>query len=636
MEITTKQDLRKLAFTQCETQQHLHDWIEYFVGIDFPDVVVDPESNSCPMALIWEVYSKAMEGKDPNFTQVLSYASRDSYKTLAVSILEFAALVHMHRDVAHVAAVMSQSEKAVSYIRNALFRDPFVDFITTDNKRSVDLVWHQHTQTAEILTDKEWRALTPDQQKEYKSHKHYLHVLVATLAGMNSEHVPFFCLDELDVVQNPQAIKEGKLIPTVRDGKFPITVMTSTRKFAFGYVQRTIDDHEKDPDSTLQVRHWNIIDVTEACPPTRHLPDEPKIPIYVEKSTFSALSEEQFLMRDSETQKKFEKKEGYTGCLKNCRIFAACQGNLATRQKGRSPLLRPINHTVNLFKETEDEVAQAQLMCWKPGQTGLVYPRFERKIHAKTATEIAHSIFVDLPEGKEVTKEELIKKAVQEGLPFVAGLDWGFTHNFAVVTAIKYGNILYVVDVIALPGLELAQKLDVCAHIKEWNPTIYPDPEDPASAKSFKRVGYRMVSFTKDVKLGIEAVRWKLSPPLGGAPQLYFLSGDPQVELLMTRVGKYHFTLDQAGEPTEVPDEKDDDECDALRYLVQNNYSKKSVALAPPDDAVRPTPTSATPTPLHPNTWMRDKIAEYLGQAPEDTSQEKTSTKKGGLVWDMS
>ena len=56
-----------------------------YLGIDMPDGNVDPTSNSNPMALLWELYDD-MHYNRGKYTQILSYASRDSFKTLGAAI----------------------------------------------------------------------------------------------------------------------------------------------------------------------------------------------------------------------------------------------------------------------------------------------------------------------------------------------------------------------------------------------------------------------------------------------------------------------------------------------------------------------------------------------------------------------
>ncbi|MDE2425725.1 MAG: hypothetical protein KGO96_07445 [Elusimicrobia bacterium] len=78
--LTKRAIKEKLLFTPCQTKEHLKNWVKVFLNIDLPDCTVDPSSNSNPLDLMWEIYSKALEGKDELFTQILAYASRDSRK----------------------------------------------------------------------------------------------------------------------------------------------------------------------------------------------------------------------------------------------------------------------------------------------------------------------------------------------------------------------------------------------------------------------------------------------------------------------------------------------------------------------------------------------------------------------------
>src|SRR5262245_55157500 len=86
---------RKILFVPCRTKEALHKWIRLFLNLDLPDCIVDPDSNSSPMDMVWECYSKAMNNDDKGFARVLYYASRDSFKTLGAAILEVLAVVHL-------------------------------------------------------------------------------------------------------------------------------------------------------------------------------------------------------------------------------------------------------------------------------------------------------------------------------------------------------------------------------------------------------------------------------------------------------------------------------------------------------------------------------------------------------------
>jgi hypothetical protein len=131
------------------------------------------------------------------------------------------------------------------------------------------------------------------------------------------------------------------------------------------------------------------------------------------------------------------------------------------------------------------------------------------------------------------------------------------------------------------------------------------------------------------VKEGIDCVRMKLNP-FSGEPQLYLLSGDDGCDLLAKRLSEYHWTMDSAGRVTDIPDDTDDDICDAFRYLVMNVFPIKKAKLAA---AVGPTSTNPFQQAVQPqNGWMQDYIRSGEGYSP-DPAEGKG--RKGRLLWDM-
>lgn len=676
---------RKALFAICVSKEHLKLWIKRYLAVDLPDNVVctddvtNPPSNSSPLDLIWEIYQKALDGTDENFQRVLAYAARDSFKTLSASIMEVLCLFHLRRDVAHMAAIESQAQKAASYLNKYLQRPYLRDYVDGNNKREIRITRYEGP-NGEVLTPEEFKVLDFKAQRVYEPVSHYMKIIIATLAGANSEHVSFMCLDELDLA--PEApLQEAKFIPApgqVR-GELPITLMTSSRKFAFGNVQKAINKAAEDPNDHLQIRHWNIIDVTKSCPPERHLPDEPRIPIYYSENTLKAIGEDDYNILASEEKSKYFKQEGYAGCLKKCSLFAVCRGRLATKQACTSKLLKPIPHITNVLKDVSVEHAKAQYLCWKPSAEGLIYPHFQYARHMLDAVSMYEKITGEeiqrkTPDGKfhpqfqefssKLTKARLIQFFTERGMEFHSGMDWGYTHNWAVVTGARDGHRFFIFDVISIAGLELAEKVEMAkakiGHLR--NLVVWPDSENPESIKTFRRHGFVMRNFKKDVIGGIDAVRTKIMPGLGKEPELYFLAGDDGCELLARRVSEYHWKVDANQRPTSVPDDKDDDECDALRYVISNVYGIRgrlsaSVAGVSPNvqyDPSFPKPFSDSPTvdthqqvagmSVHQQehvmdstaeNWLSRKISELAGGPSSDNNEGATSGKKGSFLFDL-
>ena len=436
----------------------------------------------------------------------------------------------------------------------------------------------------------------------------------------NSEHVPFLCLDELDVVANHKVIDEAKLIPTPDiNGNLPITFLTSSRKFSYGLVQKEIDNAAK---SGMHIRHWNVIDCTRACPPSRHKPELPKVPIYVDENNLVSLSVEKWKELPNDAKINFVETKGFAGCS-SCELHAMCMGRLATEQKSTSKMLKSIPAVIDNFKAVSLDVAKAQLLCLKPSTEGLIYPHFDPTVHVITASEMAQKITGEIIKGTLVRSEliSLMKTLTPE---FYSGADFGYTHNFAVVTGWVWNNILYIIDVISIPGLEVMEKIELMNNrIKYLNPIMYADPENPSEIKTFRKHGYDCRDFQKDVLSGINAVRTKIRPNLGVAPQLFILKDMPGAEILVKELSQYHWKTDSGGNPTDQPEKIDDDLTDSLRYLVQNLFATRNKVL------VAGTEMDQDLTQGHEytiNNWMSKTIAERT----DDSSNDSVKIKKGG------
>ncbi len=619
---------RAALFIPCNTKEQLHRWIKVYLELDMPNCIVcdddvrNPPSNSSPMDLIWELYSKAREGTDPNFAQCLGFSAREGFKTLSAAVLEMLCLCHLKRSVGHVAALEVQAKNCQKYVERFFNRPILREFLTSKNKRTLEMTRYEN-RDGEIISPVQYEALPNSEKQQWESKAESIQIVVATPEACNGLHVPFLVMDELDLT-DPEAIEEAKMIPvSTESGELPITFLTSTRKYSFGEVQKEINRADK---TNLQIRHWNIIDVTESCPPKRHLPDEPKIPIFYSENQLVAIGAEEHEKLTDKEKQNYEMKEGYAGCLKNCKMFAACKGRLATKQTSKSPLLKKIDHTQSTMAKVSVDTAKAQYMCWKPSSEGLVYPYFSRELHMITAADMAFRITGEEFD-KNFNKQQLIDLIISLGGEFHCGLDWGFTHKFAVVTAALIGHILYVIDVISVTNLELPEKIELCKErLSRLKPTIYPDNAYPADIKTFKRNGFRMIDFKKDVLGGIEAVRTRVMPGSGKLPTIFMLKDDFGCELLATKMIQYHWKLDKAtGQLTDEPDKADDDELDALRYLGQNVPIVKSKMSAHFGE------DQNSQNPKNPNEgWIKRKVAELTADGDENS---EVHGKPGGIMF---
>jgi hypothetical protein len=555
-----------------------------------------------------------------------------SHNTLSASIYEVLVILHLRRNAIHMAAIFDQAKKSQEYVRD-FFNAPYIrDFRTGQNVKKIEVCYFKNKK-GEVLTEKEWLELSEINKIKFERNHNYIQIVLCTLASSNGAHGEFMCADELDVIpkQNRNAYEESKHIPDSRNGILPITLLTSTRKFSYGLVQQEITKAAK---TGLHVRHWNAIDIVQKCQPDRHLPDLPKKTYYINDSELRHVCEEDYLLLDEKEKERYYSREGFAGCLA-CPIFPACKGRLATHQTGASTMLKPISTAINSFKSNNLSQVQTQILCRQPDESGLIYPKYNREIHMKTASEMA-AIITGNPYPQNISKSELLDLLVGSDARFYAGMDFGFTHDFSVVLGAVWGKYLLVVTVISMAGLELDEKIKICDPIKRFNPVIYGDPEAPADIKTFGRRGFNMRGWKKypgSVKNGIEIVRMKLRPA-SGDPQMFFLKDDPGCEALGADMSTYHFMTDAAGQISEEPDDENDDKIDAHRYLVMNVFAPKGKILKESTkDPVQTGPTN-TYTPEAPTNWMAEKIASLVGEG--ETSEVDTEpVRRGRFSFDL-
>lgn len=608
-----KQLARKLLFTPCSSKAGLRRWLRVYLKVDFPDIKVEPESTGSPMDTLWEIYSSGITN-DPNSPgRFLWYASRDSAKTLSASALEVLGMIHMKRSVVHLAAILQQSEKAAEYYKSFLDMDGLVEFKIGDNKRTVAVCWFEHLPTGNILTLKEWKDLGGRENRgQYRRYSYYIKIIVNSARSANSDHCAMLVCDEIDLIQYPKAYREALFIPTTikdQDGNCqpPITILTSSRKYAGGLVQEEID---KSDETGTVVRHHNILDVTAKCPDERFCPEKPKLNVYRSSETLKTILPDEYAnlcISDPKLSETYIIDEAYHGCYHNCKIFAGCRGLLA-KQTCNAGFLKPVYDTVRKWKQIGDiEMVKAQLLCLKPGNEGAIYSHFSRNNNMLSLNQMWAEVTGNEP-GRLITKKELIDMFIDRGYSASGGMDFGFAHCFAVVIGFVVGHRIYIIDAFEIPGLELHQCVDICdRRIKHLNPLLWPDTAYPAYIKTFRSAGYRCRKHKKDVIGGIDAVRKKMAPA-GLIPELYLIRNDDGCELLAKRIEGYRWMEDSLGRATDVPKDIDDDLNDALRYLIQNTFDKSGIILAKDIKAsVKDT------APLTHSRQMAEKIYEATG-----------------------
>jgi|GEM_PF-2184647 len=629
--LTEAQELASKYFLDIlKTKEDLKNWVYTYLDIILPFGVVESSSNSSVGDAIYagyEAYRDDMYVSTPGFIYL---SSRDSGKTLGGSILNVLLLLHFKADIAHFAAQKKQAEKCIEYTAGFMKKiNPYIKYhgrkIVSDSKSKIQI-------------ENEDQSIS------------FIDVIVATLAGGNSQRANFASFDEIDTL-SPQGLvgyREAQLIPTRKFGRGPLTVKYSTRKFSAGIFAKEIQNISKTGEKLLT---WNLLDITEKCQDSRSLkPQGRNSTRYVKKRLpFRLYSQEEFDEAGEIEKHDLKKIELYDGCLK-CPIAAVCHGNLANRPDSdvysRKGLLKTIDFTIGQFKKTSTDMAEAQLLNWKASSKGMVYPKFsdENIISLSKAYEMI------MGEEKQVTFQELIEVMIQAECQFYGGVDWGFTHNAAlsIVGVLPSGHSIFV-DMLAVPGLETHEFCEAAIPfqekygVKAW----YCDNSQPAAIKTFKRtVGARCPEFKKDVAAGIDSVRGQLVTTSGN--RKLFVLDVQQNEFMIDGFRSHHFTVDATGEPTKHrADDEWADIMDGVRYIGQNIYATKGgkpimtisdanskPAKAPvsrSEQAQTYTTQAEKESAIANANLMKDKIANLASEG----SAGGTVQKKGGLFWSL-
>lgn len=611
-------DQDKIKFAQgmfqiLESSEDVRNWVRFFLGLDIPLEITDPDSTSSPLDAIWQIYNTFKNNSGDKNPGYILMSCREGMKTVSVSILEILLLLHFQLDIGHAAAVETQAAVNLQYIEGFMNNiEPLLEIAgwvrTTDNKRLVQF-------------------RTPEGKLPF------IKIVICSTKGMNSLHSNVLFLDELDLA-DPAALKEGKNITGYSKGIYGVSVYLSTRKYAFGNMAAAI---EQAPAMNYKILNWNIIDVTERCPEERHLPNEPKEDRYIGKALplVQISTEEYKLIPDTEKPKFELVKDAHAGC-KTCPLLPVCKKRLSEKPKeATGGFYKPIISVIQKFRENSPDIAESQLMCWRPGSEGLIYPRFvNNPKNGNTLTlKDAYNYLTGTNHRSFVSELDLLHELQKAQIPLYAGVDWGYTHD-TVIMAVAYlptGEV-WVLDCYASPGLEFSDVLEIAKsfrdkyNIQKW----FVDPAMPSHMKSFNKNGMKCPPFKKDVFGGIESIRSKI---INGEGKRFFKVIDTvNNKKVISAIMKHRFVLDGQGNLTMNPDDSKGiaDICDTLRYIGQNLFPVKGPQK--PMAVITETEQNSRPSSVVAEEQMREEIAKRIG---DGVLQGSSGGKKGGFFWSM-
>jgi hypothetical protein len=607
-----KKELTKLLFDHLNTPEELQNWIFVFFGLWFPYGTVDPESTSSPLHAIWTAYEIYKFNKGSETAGLIICSCRAGIKTLAVAIFEVLSILHFNITIAHMSSLESQSGISLKYIEG-FFRSiaPLMECRGWKNTS-------QNKRTIEYMNDKDETV--------------FIKVIIATKAGANSAHTNCLALDELDLCPE-DVIAESSFIPVYSKGIYPIKIFLSSLKWSFGPMIKAMETAE---EKKYKILKWNVIDVTEKCQESRHLPDLPKEDRYIYKDLpLKQISVKDYEMLSEAEQAKFSLiKDAHAGCAK-CPLLPVCKMGLSKRPKEDvGGLFKPIDATIQQFLESSPELASSQLLCLRPGSEGLVYPRFSKNTKDGNVISIkdAFETIVGTPAPPNIAENTIYGLLRSLDIPIYCGVDWGFTHEAVIMAMAKIPNgEVWVIDCFASPKLEIQDLLPIAISFRDKYKPIkwYCDQAMPAYIKAFNRNGMSSPKFQKDVSGGIGAVRSKVMNGMGQR-LLKILDVDNNKKVISS-ILKHKFLLDSQQNVTSTPDDEPgiSDICDTLRYLGQNMFpvsgpQRPNISMMDPSLSQLSAVQKHTPEQ---HEMMQRELAKAIG-GPVSTG---SSGKRGGF-----
>ena len=609
-----RKEFAELMFTPLESASDVKDWARSFLDLELPLEQTDPDSNTSPLDAIWQIYNVAKNNTGDINPGFILMSCREGMKTVSVAILELLLMLHFSRTVAHGAATETQSAVAIGYIN---------DFVMKISALLEISGWENMTQNKRTIQYRTPSGETP-----------FIKIVICTAKGMNSLHANFLFLDELDLAE-PNAIRQAVNITGYSRGFHGIKVYLSTRKYSYGNMQDALD---KASETNYKVLNWNILDVTSACDVTRHKPELPKQDVFVAKDLpLKQISGEEFNSLPDIEKPKYDLLQNVHGGCVGCKLLPVCRTRLSQKpQTATGGFYKPISSVIQKFAENDVEIAAAELMCWKPGSEGLVYPRYSDKVDAGNVISIkkAYETIIGNPAPPNTGLQSIYGILRSLDIPVYCGVDWGFTHDAVILVMAHIPNgEVWIIDCFSSPKLEIQDLLPVAINFRDsYKPRKwYCDQAMPAYMKSFVRNGMACPKFTKDVAGGIGAVRSKVMTATG--QRLLKVLETENTKKVRSAIMKHRFSLDGQGQVTQQPDDEPGiaDICDSLRYLGQNMFpisgpQRPNISMLDPSVANIPEEQKHT---QEQHEMMKKELQKAIG-GPVATGG---TGKRGGFHW---
>jgi intein/homing endonuclease len=218
--------------------------------------------------------------------------------------------------------------------------------------------------------------------------------------------------------------------------------------------------------------------------------------------------------------------------------------------------------------------------CWKPGSSGLVYPRLVTTVNLESRNVLTIDEAYKILIGKEsagITEDMLLAEIQKQSIEINAGVDWGFTHEASIGIVAFPADEVWALDTFSAPGMEFSDIFEVAIKYRDrYEPRFWwVDQARPEYMVTFNKNGMKSPKFTKDVIGGISALRAKIVDGTGKRRFKIILTESNKK--LINALNKHKFVLDAMGESTDKPADEQGiaDIADMMRYIAQNKFPVK-------------------------------------------------------------
>lgn len=471
------------------TQDEFIAYVEAMYGLNLATNHVCPE-HTPPGEIWWKFFNLELGNS-------LVAGSRGSGKTNGLALLEHLWMDFDADTILHAGAIESQSEKGYGYFEAFCKLPHFRDLVAGDVMRS-KTKFHNG---AEVT------------------------IVPATPAQLNGPHTRVLLCDETELWKRA-SLKEAVSIPMRRNGRPPLTIHTSSRKYAHGPFEGMIKDHQA---KGLNFVRWCVFEIVEQCQPERH-------------------------------------KNG-AGCRGNpekglapCRLMEDCLFKEIGKDGVEKYVDGPGRATLSNGHMNIDDVIVArgqmgaddntwnsQWMTRRASTEGLIYPQFDADKHV-------------IPMGEY---EWNTAKPVYEGG------DFGFTNPAAFVFGQLYDEeTLIIFAEMYSSGFTNEEWAEKHKELPWWPNLASPchfDPSRPEAIATFRDAGLPADPADNDLEGGYARVRYLLKPAGHPRPFLFFTENCVQaIDQMQTLHVKQPTT---EVDPKEAQQTSEDHATDAVRYL---------------------------------------------------------------------